>query len=206
MARRGRILVIDDEIGMCKTLNDILVDQGYRVEVAHSGSEGLAKASRRPPDLVILDLCLPDGDGLDLLARIQKVVPGSEVLIITAYGRERTLEEVHSRDILAYLEKPLDLERALELIRQAIKPAQAECEGEVELLTALGRRLRGLRKAQRLSQAALSRKTTLNQSYISDLELGKRNVSLRNLYRLARALQVELEELFKLDLGKPNGE
>lgn len=196
--------MIDDEIGMCKTLNDILVDQGYQVEVAHSGSEGVAKASRRPPDLVILDLCLPDGDGLDLLARIRKVVPRSEVLVITAYGRERTLEEVHSRDILAYLEKPLDLERALELIRQAIKPTQAE--GEAELLTALGRRLRALRKAQRLSQAALSRKTTLNQSYISDLELGKRNVSLRNLYRLARALQVELEELFKLDLGKPKGE
>lgn len=206
MARRPRILVIDDEIGMCKTLNDILADQGYRVEVAYSGREGLAKAGRRPPDLVILDLCLPDGDGLDLLARLQRAAPRSQTLVITAYGREWTGREDDSQDVLAYMEKPLDLERALELIRKAIKRGMAEDEMELELLAALGRRLRKLRREQRLSQVALSRKTSLNQSYISDVELGKRNVSLKNLYRLAQALEVELEELFKLDWDRLTGE
>lgn|GEM_PF-5902784 len=62
-----RILVIDDEIGMCKTLNDILTDQGYRVEVAYNGREGLAKAAHHPP-----------------------------ALVITAYGGGRTAEELRA--------------------------------------------------------------------------------------------------------------
>lgn len=201
---KRRILVIDDEIGMCKTLSDILTDRGYRVEVAYSGKEGLAKAALHPPDLVILDLRLPDGDGLDILARIRRVAPGSRALVITAYGGERTAEEIRSRDVLAYLEKPLDLERVLELIRGALDPAVAR--REAELLIAFGRRLRELRRAEQLTQAALSRKTGLNQSYISDLERGKRNISLQNLYRLAQALKVELGELCQLDLEETLGE
>lgn len=197
MARKPRVLVIDDEIGMCKTLNDILADRGYRVEVAYSGREGLAKAARRSPDLVILDIRLPDGDGVKLLEQLRRVAPESRTLVITAYGRREIAEELHGQDILAYLEKPLELERALELIQGALNPG--ETAGEAELLTAFGQRLRGLRRERRLTQEGLSRKTGLNQSYISDLERGKRNISLKNLYRLARALKVELEELFRLD-------
>jgi DNA-binding NtrC family response regulator len=198
---KKQILVIDDEIGMCKTLNDILTDRGYRVEVAYSGKDGLAKAARWPPDLVILDLRLPDGDGLKLLKQLKRVAPESKALVITAYGGERTAEEIRAEDILAYLEKPIDLERTLELIQGALNPDEAD--GEAQLLSAFGQRLRGLRRARRLTQAGLSRKTGLNQSYISDLERGKRNISLKNLYRLARALKVELEELFQFDWNEP---
>ncbi|MFQ6116880.1 MAG: response regulator [Candidatus Bipolaricaulia bacterium] len=197
MARRLRVLVIDDEIGMCKTLNDILVERGYRVEVAYSGKEGLAKAARRSPDLVILDIRLPDSDGVKLLEQLRQVAPESRALVITAYGGREIAEELRGRDILAYLEKPFELERALELIQGALNPD--EVAGEAELLIAFGKRLRGLRRERRLTQEGLSRKTGLNQSYISDLERGKRNISLKNLYRLARALKVELEELFRLD-------
>ncbi|MFQ6033371.1 MAG: response regulator [Candidatus Bipolaricaulia bacterium] len=197
MARRPRVLVIDDEIGMCKTLNDILVERGYRVEVAYSGKEGLAKAARRSPDLVILDIRLPDSDGVKLLEQLRQVAPESRALVITAYGGREIAEELRGRDILAYLEKPFELERALELIQGALNPD--EVAGEAELLIAFGKRLRGLRRERRLTQEGLSRKTGLNQSYISDLERGKRNISLKNLYRLARALKVELEELFRLD-------
>jgi len=203
MARKPRILVIDDEIGMCKTLNDILVDRGYRVEVAYSGKDGLVKAARRSPDLVILDLRLPDGNGLKLLEQLRLVAPESKALVVTAYGGEWTAEEIRAKDVLAYLEKPLDLERTLELIQRALNPDEADCEAE--LLVAFGQQLRRLRQARRLTQEGLSRRTGLNQSYISDLERGKRNVSLKNLYRLARALKVELEELFQLDRDGPSG-
>lgn len=189
---KPRILVIDDEIGMCKTLGDILNDQGYAVEVAYTGREGLAKAAARPPDLVILDLRLPDIDGLALLPRLQQVAAESKVFTITAYGRRQSAAK---EGVLAHLEKPLDMEQLLALINKTLNPGMAS--QEAELLGAFGRRLRQLRRAQRLTQTALSRKAGLNQGYISDLERGKRNVSLRNLYRLAQALKTDLRDLLQ---------
>ncbi|MCR4404235.1 MAG: response regulator [Candidatus Acetothermia bacterium] len=198
---RPRILVIDDEIGMCKTLQDILADQGYAVEVAYSGQEGLARAAARPPDLVILDQRLPDSDGLELLPRLREAAPKSKVLIATAYGRRQAAER---EGVLAQLEKPLDVELALGIISKALNPSAASLEAE--LFATFGRRLRQLRRAQRLTQEALSRKTGLNQGYISDLERGKRNVSLRNLHRLAQALKTDLHQLFQFGPEEHSGD
>lgn len=148
----------------------------------------------RPPDLVILDLRLPDLDGLELLPRLRQVAEESKVLVVTAYGRRQPAER---GGVLAHLEKPLDMERVLALINKTLSPGMASLEAE--LLEAFGQRLRQLRRAQRLTQTALSRKSGLNQGYISDLERGKRNVSLRNLYRLAQALKTELRDLLQFN-------
>lgn len=201
MERSPRVLVIDDEIGMCKTLKDILTDRGYTVETAYTAQEGLAKSTHSPPDLAILDLRLPDGDGLELIPKLRRLAPEAKFLVITAYGQGRRLAQALEQPglgLLGYLEKPLDLERALELIDRGLAPAGEP--SEARLLRSFGQRLRQLRRERRLTQAALARRTGLNQGYISDLERGKRNISLRNSYRLARALKVQLEELFKLDL------
>lgn len=198
MERDPRVLVIDDEIGMCKTLKDILTDRGYTVETAYTMREGLAKSAHSPPDLVILDLRLPDGDGLELIPRLRRVAPEAKFLVITAYGQGRRLS-LDQPGLLGYLEKPLDLERALELIDHGLVSVAGE-PAEARLLRSFGQRLRQLRRERRLTQAALARRTGLNQGYISELERGKRNISLRNSYRLARALKVRLEELFRLDL------
>ncbi len=195
MERSPRVLVVDDEIGMCKTLRDILTDRGYTVETAYTAQEGLAKSAHSPPDLAILDLRLPDGDGLELIPQLRQLAPEAKFLVITAYGRRPAAEQP---GLLGYLEKPLDLERALELIDRGL--ASAGEPSEAWLLRSFGQRLRQLRRERHLTQAALARRTGLNQGYISDLERGKRNISLRNSYRLARALKVRLEELFRLDL------
>jgi DNA-binding NtrC family response regulator len=199
MERSPLVLVIDDEIGMCKTLKDILTDRGYIVETAYTAQEGLAKCAHSPPDLAILDLRLPDGDGLELIPQLHRLAPQAKFLVITAYGQgRRPALEQPGLSLLGYLEKPLDLERALELIDRGL--ASAGEPSEAWLLRSFGQRLRQLRRERHLTQAALARRTGLNQGYISDLERGKRNISLRSSYRLARALKVRLEELFRLDL------
>jgi len=201
MAERERpgVLIIDDEIGMCRTLSAILCDQGYRVRMAYTAAAGLRLLEEEPAAVTLLDLRLPDRDGVELLEELRARYPEMKVIVITAYGEREKLGLVRELSY-AYLEKPLDLERTLALIDRAVGlpgPGLGPDDGFDELMQALGARIRELRRRRGLTQESLYRRTGLPQSYISDLERGKRNVSLRNLYRLARALEVPLAEFFR---------
>lgn len=82
-----RLLLIDDDIGLAKMLHELLEIHGFRVEVAHAGEEGLQRIADNPPDLVILDVMLPDISGFDVLRRLraERDIP---VVMLTARGEE----------------------------------------------------------------------------------------------------------------------
>lgn len=82
------ILLIDDEKELCTLLGDSLSSLGFQMEFAHSRREALKSLKRKVPDLVLLDLRLPDGDGMALLTAIRKMIPAPAVIITTAYGSE----------------------------------------------------------------------------------------------------------------------
>ena len=194
MTKRPEVLIIDDEIGMCRTLSAILTDQGYRVRMAYTAAAGLRLLEEEAAAVTLLDLRLPDRDGVELLSELRTRYPEMKVIVITAYGEQEKLGLIRELSY-AYLEKPLDLKRTLALIDRAVGLSGPD-DGFAELMQALGARIRELRRDRGLTQESLQRRTGLPQSYISDLERGKRNVSLRNLYRLARALEVPLPKLF----------
>jgi len=189
------VLIIDDEIGMCRTLAAILHDQGYRVRMAYTAAAGLRLLEEEAAAITLLDLRLPDRDGVELLRELRARYPGMKVIVITAYGEREKLGLIRELSY-AYLEKPLDLERTLALIDRAVGLPEPG-DSFAEVIQALGARIRELRRSRGLTQEGLHRRTGLPQSYISDLERGKRNISLKNLYRLARALDVTLAELFR---------
>ena len=87
---KGSILVVDDESEIREGLELLLSSEGYGVSSAETGESGLAKIGEHPFDLLLLDVSLPDGNGLDLLREIRRRDPHLSVVLITAYGRGPT--------------------------------------------------------------------------------------------------------------------
>src|SRR5438034_10511439 len=83
----GCILIIDDELEIRESLQTLLEFEGYEVEAAANGAQGLSKLGDRPFDLVLLDLALPDRNGLELLPEIRAIDPQISVIMITATAR-----------------------------------------------------------------------------------------------------------------------
>jgi DNA-binding NtrC family response regulator len=113
MGMKPRILVIDDEKNIREIFSLLLEERGYDVETAETGGEGLEKSRRFEPEVVLLDMNLPDIPGLDVLGRIKESRPDTEIIIITAFGTIRSAVEATKLGAYDYLEKPVDNEALL---------------------------------------------------------------------------------------------
>ena len=105
----ARILVVDDEPEMCETCRKILARHGHEIWLAKSGEEGLGTLRERPIDLAILDLRLPDMDGLDVLRQAKKIHPDIIAIMITAHGTVDTAIEAVREGAFDYLLKPFSM-------------------------------------------------------------------------------------------------
>jgi DNA-binding NtrC family response regulator len=116
----SHILVVDDESGIRHLLGDILSDAQRQVETAASAMEALAKLAERPFDLAIVDLMLPEIDGLQLAEAIRVLDPGTPVILITAYGTASFEEMASHPAITQYTHKPFDLDRLLATVERCL--------------------------------------------------------------------------------------
>ncbi len=107
------ILVVDDDKGMLSLLNDLLTDAGYTVTQAKTGADAQAAIGKKRPDLVMMDVKLPDEDGLTLLARIKREHPELEVLVMTAYGGSSSAIKAMRAGAYDYVTKPFELDDLL---------------------------------------------------------------------------------------------
>ena len=103
---RPIILIIDDEYDICITLQDLLTAHGYEVQLAHTGQEGIAKVQGQRFDAVILDLGLPDQDGMAVLQVLNGLDAHLPVIVLTAFARSEKAVDSLSRGSFAYLMKP----------------------------------------------------------------------------------------------------
>jgi two-component system nitrogen regulation response regulator NtrX len=117
---KSRILVIDDEAEIRRSVRMILEYEGYEVIEASSGPEGLTLAEREAPDLVFLDIKMPGMDGLDALQRIKAANDTLPVVIISGHGTVSTAVEATKLGAFDFIEKPLASERVLVTIRNAL--------------------------------------------------------------------------------------
>lgn len=125
------ILVVEDEAIMRESLRDWLTDVGYQVETAEEGDKALNIIGERDFSLLILDLRLPGGDGIDLLRQARARQPQLKGIIITAYPSVPTAVEAMKEGAVDYLTKPFDLNRLEESIRETLGPAQVEIRPKV---------------------------------------------------------------------------
>ncbi|MHB1796433.1 MAG: response regulator, partial [Acidobacteriaceae bacterium] len=111
----NHILVVDDEPDIRRTLEAILAEEGYAVTTAGTAAEGLDLVRDAIFDAVLLDIWLPDRDGLDVLQQILSfdTVAGPEVIIVSGHGTIETAVRATKLGAYDFLEKPLSLERTL---------------------------------------------------------------------------------------------
>ncbi|MCG2675774.1 response regulator [bacterium] len=115
------ILIIDDEKDLCKLLDRILSPKGYNITIANTKREGIASIKREMPDLVFLDLKLPDGDGMKIIPKIREINPRAVVNIISAYGSEERREEARKKGVYTFIDKPFTEKKILGSIRELRK-------------------------------------------------------------------------------------
>src|SRR5437868_10992520 len=138
-SRSGTVLIIDDEAAIRESLETLLELEGYAVESASSGEEGLARVGDGSFDLVLLGLALPDRNGIDLLAEIHAHDPHLSVIMITAYGTVENAVRAMQAGASNFVQKPWDNEKLLADVRTAVARHRAE-EENVQLKRALKQR------------------------------------------------------------------
>jgi two-component system nitrogen regulation response regulator NtrX len=115
------ILVVDDEEAIRMSLRSILEDEGYEVSVAANGVEALKIYGTDPPDLMILDIWMPEMDGLETLRRVKEFVPATQVMMISGHGSIETAVKAIKLGAYDYIEKPLSLENVTFRVKQALE-------------------------------------------------------------------------------------
>ena len=113
----GRILIIDDEAEIRESLQTLLELESYSVSVAGTGREGLAQIGERSFDVVLLDLALPDKNGMDVLAEIRVLHPHQPIIMITAYGTVENAVHAMQAGATNFIQKPWDNEKLLADVR-----------------------------------------------------------------------------------------
>jgi DNA-binding NtrC family response regulator len=115
----SKILVIDDERSIRNTMKDILGFEGYNVELAENGIEGVELISNNDYDLIFCDIKMPEMDGIEVLEKVMELKPESTVVMISGHGNIDTAVESIKKGAYDFIEKPLDLNRILITIRNA---------------------------------------------------------------------------------------
>jgi diguanylate cyclase (GGDEF)-like protein/PAS domain S-box-containing protein len=116
-----RILVVDDEPDMCWALENILRPAGYAVITTTSGAEAIEKAQGRFFNLALLDIRLPDMEGIELVAPLKEMHPDMVVMIITGYASLDSAVQALNGGASAYLTKPLNMDEVLATVREALE-------------------------------------------------------------------------------------
>lgn len=123
-----RILVVDDDENIRNTLSVILKNEGYAVDVAASGSDAIKKSEKAAYNVALIDIRLPDMEGIELLTRIKDGMQKVRKIILTGYPSMQNAIDAVNRNADAYLVKPVDLDELLELVREQLRKQEAEKE------------------------------------------------------------------------------
>jgi two-component system response regulator MprA len=130
MSAATRVLVVDDDTRIAAAVRRALAYDGYEVDLAHDGRTALARAAAQLPDLVLLDLMLPDIDGIEVCRRLR--AEGSDVPILMLTARDATSDRVHGLDVGAddYLVKPFAYDELLARVRALLRRRAPAASGE----------------------------------------------------------------------------
>jgi DNA-binding response OmpR family regulator len=125
-----RILVVDDDPSLTELLEMVLVDAGYQVKIATNGRDAVTQAVGEPPDLVVLDIVMPEMDGWETSEHLLSHERTSQIPIIFLTAKVNPADQLRGwyGGCFAYLTKPFDIQELLEKVEQALAPPSEELE------------------------------------------------------------------------------
>ena len=126
MIKNAKILVVDDDETIRKTMKAILEDEGYIVDLASTGKEAVGKTEKTVYNLALLDIRLPDMEGVELLKLMKDTVPRTRKIMVTGYPSVQNAIAAVNKQADAYLVKPVDIEKLLETVKKQLELQEEE--------------------------------------------------------------------------------
>ena len=126
MEKQARILIIDDDENIRKVLQTILEDEGYAVETAETAKKGIAKSEEQFYNLALIDVRLPDMEGIELLTKLPETKPKMRKIIVTGFPTMQNAVAAVNKGADGYVMKPFDVERILVTIKDQLKKQSEE--------------------------------------------------------------------------------
>ena len=126
MDNEARILIVDDDENIRKVLVAILEDKGYNIEAVGTAKEAIKKTQSKLFNVALIDIRLPDMEGITLLTKIRDATPRTRKIIITGYPTLQNAVDAVNKGADAYIMKPFDVERVLTTISEQLKKQELE--------------------------------------------------------------------------------
>ena len=126
MDKYTRILIVDDDETIRKTMKAILEDEGYLVDLAATGKEAVQKTQEKTYNLALLDIRLPDMEGIELLTLMKDSVPRTRKIMVTGYPSMQNAMGALNKNADAYLLKPVDIDKLLNTIKEQLQSQENE--------------------------------------------------------------------------------
>ncbi len=126
MDKYTRILVVDDDETIRTTMKAILEDEGYIVDLAATGKEAIQKTHEKTYNVALLDIRLPDMEGVELLKLMKDTVPRTRKIMVTGYPSMQNAIGALNKNADVYLLKPVDIEKLLNTVREQLKAQENE--------------------------------------------------------------------------------
>jgi len=119
---QGYLLVVDDNIGIRRLLNELLTQEGYIVETADNGIKCILRVLKNEPDLIIMDAKMPGKSGLETVSELRKSYPDLPIIMISAYSEMPLINQALENGSIEYfLQKPFDLNQVRNLVKTLVK-------------------------------------------------------------------------------------
>lgn len=122
------IMVVDDERDILTCMHEVLTNEGYRVTATISGVEALDLLASEVPDLVVLDLRMPQVSGVEVLQKIRRTHADLPIIVSSALRSYRNDIEIVSANVAAFLDKPIDLDELVDTVRNTIGPGDTSAK------------------------------------------------------------------------------
>ena len=126
MDKRSRILIVDDDESIRNTVKIILEDEGYSVDLASTGNEAIKMTEKTAYNVALLDIRLPDMEGVELLKLIKDNVPRTRKIMVTGYPSMQNAITALNKNADAYLVKPVDVEKLLNTVKDQLRQQEEE--------------------------------------------------------------------------------
>jgi two-component system OmpR family response regulator len=191
-----QVLVVDDDKAICEYMETFLTQDGYEVKTMSESTKVAEEVRKGGYHLVVLDLMMPDMDGMEVLRQIRRMDSDVAVVIFTGYPSLESAVESMKLEAVDYLEKPFKPEAFREVLDRVMRKKGLMRSPEESLHRVIGETIRKLRKDRDLTLKQLARRTSLSVSLLSQIERAESSASIGSLYKIASALDAKVQDLF----------